>query len=175
MMGLGHSVVSPISKCSEVAMYISDGEISIRYDDTRASMDANCNCDFRSNFTDESAKERRSFMHAVSGQMILATSGKAEYFSVVDEVSRQFAVEQFATGNECVSDAGMNEQRHLVLGWFNSISGVACEGANFQTSVQQLLNAVGVVYQWGLSVSDFIEQFVDIEVFLISNWLVVDT
>lgn len=159
MMGLGHSVVSPISKWSEVAVYISDGEISIRYDDTRASMDANCNCDLRSNFTDESAKERRSFMHAVSGQMISATSGKAEYFSVVDEVSRQFAVEQFATGNECVSDAGMNEQRHLVLGWFNSISGVACEGANFQTSVQQLLNAVGVVYQWGLSVSDFIEQF----------------
>ena len=179
VVGLGQIILSPISWTSEVAMYISDGgfqdEISIRYDDTRASMDANCNCDFRSNFTDESAKERRSFMHAVSGQMISATSGKAEYFSVVDEVSRQFAVEQFATGNECVSDAGMNEQRHLVLGWFNSISGVACEGANFQTSVQQLLNAVGVVYQWGLSVSDFIEQFVDIEVFLTVTFVVLAT
>ena len=46
---------------------------------------------------------------------------------------------------------------------------------SFQTSVQQLLNAVGVVYQWGLSVSDFIEQFVGIEVFLTGTMVILAT
>ena len=178
MVGLGHGM-SPIPGGAGVAMDRSaDGchfDVPIR-GPTRALMDASCSCDFMWwNFTGNSAFSETKGMHAMIEKTILATSDKAVYFSAVDEVSNQFAVTQFATGNENDSGAVMSEQKHFVLGRLKSISSVACEGANFQTSVQQPLDAFGVVYQWSLSVSDFIEQFVDIEVSLTVTLVVLAT
>ena len=137
---------------------------------------ANCSCDFIwTNFTCDSAFGNMKGMHTISEKTLVAPSGKAVYFSVVAEVSGQFAVEQFATGNECDDDAVVRGRKHFVLGWFNSISGVIRGEAEFQMSMQQLLDAVGMTNHRSLSVSDFIEQFVDIEVFLTVTFVVLAT
>ncbi len=119
VVGLGHGVLSPIPSGAGVAMNRSaDGchfDIPIR-GPTRAFVDASCICDFVwSNFTDNSAFGKTRDMHAMIERTILATSGKAVYFSVVDKVSDQFAVTQFAAKDEHGSEAVMSEQKHFVL------------------------------------------------------------
>ena len=110
------SVVSPISYDVDVAMYMSADEFQQVFQE---EFYANCSCDFLwTNFTCDSAFGDMKGMHTISDKTLVAPSGKAVYFSVVDEVSGQFAVEQFATGNECDDDAVVRGRKHFVLGWF---------------------------------------------------------